>query len=56
MVPRGTGGGFDENAQDLLRHVRNMGERVERDLEHARDIEKRFESVSEDESMVSTHF
>lgn len=43
--------------QDLLRHVRNMGTRVERDLDGLRHLEKKFAEVSdEDESLASQHF
>ncbi len=47
----------DANVQDLLRHVRNMGTKVERDLDNLRNLEKKFADVSEDdESLASQHF
>ena len=58
---RGPGGGGrageEANVQDLLRHVRNMGTRVERDLDGLRNLEKKFTDASEDdESLASQHF
>ena len=51
------GRGVDETqASDLLRHVRRMGARVERDLEDLRDLEHRFDSSVDDESLASQHF
>ena len=38
------------DVQDLLRHVRNMGTRVERDLDGMRHVEKRLAADSEDDA------
>lgn len=47
----------DAQTADLLRHVRRMGARVERDLDDLRDLEKRFDDDSvTDESLASQHF
>jgi hypothetical protein len=47
----------EANVQDLLRHVRNMGSRVERDLDGLRNLEKKFADASEDDaSLASQHF
>lgn len=42
---------------DLLRHVRRLGDNVDRQLVQAKDLESRFRmNDTDDESMASQHF
>lgn len=47
----------DPNVAELLRHVRAVGDKVDRQLDAAGDLERKFQgALSDDESMASQHF